>query len=50
LTLAGQTLRGRLFIYDALYAQSRTITLNLDVDCHVCHGAGQGVSPSMVHK
>ncbi len=36
LTGAGDTLRGRLMIYDALYAQSRVIKVKRDVTCAVC--------------
>ena len=40
ITGAGDTLRGRLLIYDALYAQTRTIAVKPRADCPVCHGAG----------
>jgi molybdopterin/thiamine biosynthesis adenylyltransferase len=33
---AGETLSGRLMIYDALAATSRTVTLSPDPDCPVC--------------
>lgn len=36
LTGAGDTLRGRLMIYDALYAQTRVISVKRDVACAVC--------------
>ena len=36
ITGAGDTLRGRLHIYDALYAQSRTIAIKRRQDCAVC--------------
>ena len=36
ITGAGDTLRGRLHIYDALYAQSRTIAVKRRDDCAVC--------------
>lgn len=39
LTGAGQTLRGRLMIHDALYAETRVIGIKQRVDCPVC-GAG----------
>jgi molybdopterin/thiamine biosynthesis adenylyltransferase len=41
ITGAGETLGGRLLIYDALYAQTRTIGLKPRHDCPVCHGAGR---------
>jgi len=37
---AGETLKGRMLIYDALYAEVRTITLTRRADCPVC-GASQ---------
>ncbi len=37
---AGETLRGRLMIYDALYADTRMITLKPRHDCEVCGGKG----------
>lgn len=37
---AGETLRGRMMIYDALYAEVRTIALKPRHDCAVCHGKG----------
>lgn len=39
LTGAGQTLRGRLMIYDGLYAEARVIATKQDAGCRVC-GAG----------
>jgi molybdopterin/thiamine biosynthesis adenylyltransferase len=36
ITGAGQPLDGRLYIFDALRAQGRTITLSRDPDCAVC--------------
>lgn len=36
ITGAGQTLMGRLMVYDALYADCRTIALAPDPDCPVC--------------
>ncbi|WP_435163854.1 HesA/MoeB/ThiF family protein [Falsirhodobacter sp. 1013] len=36
LTGAGQTLRDRLLIHDALYAETRTITTHRRADCPVC--------------
>jgi molybdopterin/thiamine biosynthesis adenylyltransferase len=40
LTGAGQTLRGRLMIYDGLYADVRVIGVARRADCAVCGGAG----------
>ena len=39
-TGAGDTLAGRLLIYDALYAQTRTIALKPRADCAACNGRG----------
>ncbi|WP_170385950.1 HesA/MoeB/ThiF family protein [Ruegeria atlantica] len=39
ITGAGQALRGEMLIYDALYGESRKITLSRRADCPVC-GAG----------
>lgn len=36
ITAAGDTLSGRLWIYDGLTAESRTVTLPRDPDCHIC--------------
>ena len=36
ITAAGQPLDGRLYIFDALRAQGRTVTLSRDPDCVVC--------------
>lgn len=38
LTDAGETLRGRLMIYDALYAETRVIAAKRWADCAVCGG------------
>lgn len=38
LTGAGETLRGRLLIHDALYAESRVITVKRRADCPACGG------------
>jgi molybdopterin/thiamine biosynthesis adenylyltransferase len=38
ITGAGQTLRGRLMIHDALYAETRVIDLHRRKDCPVCGG------------
>ncbi|MCK0095172.1 molybdopterin-synthase adenylyltransferase MoeB [Yoonia sp. F2084L] len=40
ITVAGDPLAGRLLIYDALYAQTRTIGAKPRADCPVCHGRG----------
>lgn len=40
ITGAGESLGGRLLIYDALYAQTRNITVKADADCKVCGGKG----------
>ncbi len=37
---AGESLGGRLLIYDALYAQTRVIAVKPVADCKVCHGKG----------
>ena len=43
ITGAGETLRGRLMIYDALYAESRTITIKPRAGCAACgHVQGEG--------
>ena len=44
ITGAGDGLRGRLLIYDALYAQTRTIAVKPREDCAVCAGKGLRVS------
>ncbi|MEM0946346.1 MAG: HesA/MoeB/ThiF family protein [Pseudomonadota bacterium] len=36
LTGAGETLRGRMLVYDALYGETRTIALKRQPDCPVC--------------
>ncbi|ARE39765.1 Sulfur carrier protein adenylyltransferase ThiF [Rhodovulum sp. P5] len=38
LTGAGETLKGRLLIYDALYGETRQIALKPRADCTVCSG------------
>ncbi|MAC76698.1 MAG: molybdopterin biosynthesis protein [Rhodobacteraceae bacterium] len=40
ITDAGTPLRGQMLIYDALYGETRTITLKPRADCPVCHGKG----------
>ncbi|RVV96730.1 HesA/MoeB/ThiF family protein [Mesobaculum littorinae] len=42
ITGAGQGLRGRLMIYDGLYAETRVITVHSRADCPVCGGQGAG--------
>ena len=37
---AGETLKGRMMIYDALYSDSRTIKVKPDPQCSVCRGVG----------
>jgi molybdopterin/thiamine biosynthesis adenylyltransferase len=39
ITGAGETLLGRLLIYDALAAEARTVTLTADPDCPICSPA-----------
>jgi molybdopterin/thiamine biosynthesis adenylyltransferase len=38
ITGAGQGLRGRMLIYDALHGESREIRLKRRADCSVCGG------------
>ena len=38
ITGAGETLRGRMMIYDALYGETRTIAMAPRADCPVCGG------------
>lgn len=38
ITGAGQGLRGRMLIYDALHAETRSVTLKRRADCPVCGG------------
>ena len=40
ITGAGDTLAGKLLIYDALYAQTRTISVKPRADCTACGGKG----------
>nr|WP_251363869.1 HesA/MoeB/ThiF family protein [Epibacterium ulvae] len=40
ITGAGETLRGAMLIYDALYAETRRISLKPRVDCPICQGKG----------
>lgn len=46
LTGAGETLRGRLMIHDALYAETRVIAVHTRADCPVC----AGLQPSAMHR
>ncbi|WP_170762366.1 HesA/MoeB/ThiF family protein [Ruegeria lacuscaerulensis] len=39
ITGAGQALRGEMLIYDALYGESRKITLSRRADCPICSGS-----------
>ncbi len=48
LTGAGMTLRGRLLIHDALYAETRVISLTRREDCPVCGIAHNGSEPDAV--
>ena len=41
ITGAGETLSGRMLIYDALYADSRIIGLKKRLDCPVCGSNGE---------
>jgi len=41
ITGAGQTLRGDMLIYDALYGESRKIGLSRRADCPICGGKGE---------
>lgn len=38
ITGAGETLRGRLLIYDALYAETRIVALKRNQECAICGG------------
>ncbi len=40
ITGAGETLRGAMLIYDALYAETRRIALKPRADCPICQGKG----------
>ncbi|WP_281984631.1 HesA/MoeB/ThiF family protein [Thalassorhabdomicrobium marinisediminis] len=42
ITGAGEGLRGRLLIYDALYAETRTMRIKPRADCPVCGGPERG--------
>jgi molybdopterin/thiamine biosynthesis adenylyltransferase len=42
---AGQALTGRLWIYDALAAETRTVKVGADPECPVCGGVGSRPSP-----
>ena len=39
MTGAGEPLMGRLLIYDALAAETRTVRIAADAECPVCGGA-----------
>jgi len=38
ITGAGEALNGRLLIYDALSAQTRTVRIGADPGCRICGG------------
>ena len=42
LTGAGETLRGRMFLFDGLHAEARVVGLEARADCPVCGGRGLG--------
>jgi len=42
ITGAGEGLAGRLFIYDGLYGESRTLVLHRRAECPVCGGGPRG--------
>ena len=46
ITGAGQGLRGRMLIHDALWGENRTITLKRRADCPVCGGLPAGGAAS----
>ena len=41
ITKAGEGLRGRMLIYDALYADTRIIAIKPRPGCEVCGGQGE---------
>lgn len=43
---AGETLRGRLMLFDGLHGENRTVTLRRRPDCPVCGAGGAGHSTS----
>lgn len=43
ITGAGETLKGRLMIYDALYGEARNIAVPRRVDCMVCRGTSENM-------
>lgn len=45
LTGAGETLRGRMLLYDGLHAEARVVTLEARPGCPVCGGRGAGRNP-----
>ncbi|WP_026758149.1 HesA/MoeB/ThiF family protein [Sediminimonas qiaohouensis] len=49
ITGAGAPLRGRMMIYDALYAETRNIALRPREGCPVCGGRGGGADDSKGH-
>jgi molybdopterin/thiamine biosynthesis adenylyltransferase len=46
LTGAGEPLTGRLLLYDALAAETRTVRIGADPECEVCGGRQPGVTAS----
>ncbi|TNC72999.1 HesA/MoeB/ThiF family protein [Rubellimicrobium roseum] len=42
LARAGETLRGRMLLFDGLHAEARVVTLEARADCPVCGGKGAG--------
>lgn len=45
LTGAGQGLQGRLLIYDALYSETRVISVTRDPNCPCCHSDAASLAP-----
>ena len=41
LTGAGETLRGRMLLFDGLHAEARVIAIEARADCPVCQGRGR---------
>jgi molybdopterin/thiamine biosynthesis adenylyltransferase len=41
LTGAGETLRGRMLLFDGLHAEARTVTLEARPGCPICRGRGR---------
>lgn len=49
-TGAGETLAGRLLIYDALYSETRTIGVKRNPECSVCGAASDKAAPPTAHS